>query len=356
MNVKKATRVKELLLCLFFCCSLCLAETGTHHPAPEFEELFRRSVGWTGADGTYSLPVGDKTFWFFSDTFFGRVEEGRRVDSKMLNNSLIIQNKEELQFVEAPLFSDPSGTGWFWLMDVVRSGDSFEILLAHIVHDPKVWLNFRQDGCWYARFHLNAGRTHVVVEEYIQLPHFGTRTNELLTWGTALVNDSAWTYILGTHDQGPRRDLVVARVPRGHMKTPGTWRFWDGKNWVKDKWNSATLFSGASNESGVYPTRDGGYFYVGSNGGLDKAVVVGRYSPSITGPWGEEMLLRVPPEVGGSVIMYNAKSHPELSRDGRLLVSYNVNTTDLEEVMEKADIYRPRFFWWTPPHEGWLPR
>ena len=356
MYVNKSFQIARIILLVFLYCSFAGAQTEEKvEPAPEFENLFNRSEGWTGADGTYSLPFGNEVMWLFSDTFFGKVRQGRRVDFEMLNNSMVLQSKNGLSFLEAPLFTDPEKTGWFWLMDAVETGDKFEILLAHIVQDPTSWLNFRQDGCWYARFRFNADRSKVVVEEYLELPHFGARGKELITWGTAIYEDAIWTYVFGTYDRGPERNLVLARVPRGNLRDTGTWRFWDGTNWVKDKWKSQPLFAGASNESGVYRTANGGFFYVGSNGGLSDAKVVGRYAPALTGPWGEEILLRKPPELTSTIIMYNAKSHPEQSKDGKVLISYNVNTTDLKEVVENADIYRPRFFWWTPTDPGWFP-
>ena len=73
------------------------------------------------------------------------------------------------------------------------------------------------------------------------------------------------------------------------------------------------------------------------------------------GPWSEPVAVAKAPEHQGDIFAYNAKAHPELSRDGRLLISYNVNTSDLAKVVADADIYRPRFFWWTPPQAGWLP-
>jgi Domain of unknown function (DUF4185) len=322
-------------------------------PAPEFESQFQRTQGWTGADGTYSVPLDDGTLWLFSDTFFGQVEEGRRVDAKMVNNSLVVQDGSGLEFLRAPSFTHPKSVGWFWLMDCVREGEWFEILLGHIRKEPEGFLGFRQIGCWYARFRLDGGR--VRVDEYKEIPHYGEREDELITWGTALHNGPVWTYIFGTHDRGTDRDLVVARAPRGSLGEMGTWRFYDGKGWSLNKWAAASLFRGASNESSVFPTASGGFFYVGGGKELKGGKILGRHAPRITGPWSDEVVLHTAPEVGGNVISYNAKAHPELSSEGKLLVSYNVNTTDLWELLGKADIYRPRFFWWTPPNKDWLP-
>ncbi|WP_342373236.1 hypothetical protein PCC79_05470 [Propioniciclava soli] len=37
--------------------------------------------------------------------------------------------------------------------------------------------------------------------------------------------------------------------------------------------------------------------------------------------------------------------HPQFSDDGRLLISYNVNTFDNNHIFDDVTIYRPRF--WT---------
>jgi hypothetical protein len=83
--------------------------------------------------------------------------------------------------------------------------------------------------------------------------------------------------------------------------------------------------------------------------------IICRLAPSPEGPWSEPTLIYETPEHKGDVFTYNAKAHPELSTEGRLLISYNVNTSDLKKVEAEAGIYRPRFLWWTPPNAGWLP-
>nr|WP_238350973.1 discoidin domain-containing protein [Kribbella shirazensis] len=45
----------------------------------------------------------------------------------------------------------------------------------------------------------------------------------------------------------------------------------------------------------------------------------------------------------GATYCYNAKAHPSLSEDGRLLISYNVNRVGADPLT--TEIYRPRFVW-----------
>lgn len=321
-------------------------------PAPEYESLFNRRSGWTGADGTYSYILSDGSIlWSFSDTFIGNVLDGGHVDFEFVNNSHIVQVADGLAFLKAPAFVPPDREGWYWMWDGTYDGE-FQVLLGQFSKDAGGIFGFEQIGLWYASSRLHADR--LVVSEYVKLPFFERRDGQLITFGSAVLREGAWDYVLGIRDDGPKRSCTLARVPRGRLGLSGVWRFWDGTDWVKDPWEAESLFVGASMESSVHPTEDGGYLYVGS---LDTGgQVVARYARSLTGPWSEATNVYRAPQVQGDVIAYNAKAHPELSVDDRILVSYNVNTTSLERVVAEADIYRPRFIWWLPEDKGWLPR
>ena len=320
-------------------------------PAPRYEARFNRTRGWTGADGTYSYPIGDSgVLWSFSDTFFGPVVDGKRTEFTFANNSHIIQRGEDLEFLQAPSFVPPDRKGWFWMADGTYPGD-FRGLLGQYEKDGSGVFGFRQSGLWYARA-IPLGQ-RLVVQEYVKLPFFRTAPNLNLTFGSAVLRQGSWDYVYGIKDSDHKRSYVLARVPSGRMGIPGVWRFYDGESWSRDPLKVASLFDGASMESSVHKTRDGGYLYVGSLDSTDR--IVARYAPSVSGPWGDSVEVYRAPEVQGEIFSYNAKAHPHLSSGGRLLISYNVNTRSLAEVIEKADIYRPRFIWWTPSDPGWLP-
>jgi hypothetical protein len=51
-------------------------------PAPDLDALFDRADGWIGADGVYSVVLSPKrTLWLFSDTWVGKIRDGRRTDA-----------------------------------------------------------------------------------------------------------------------------------------------------------------------------------------------------------------------------------------------------------------------------------
>ena len=55
--------------------------------SPEWDAKFRQQDGWIGADGAYSVAVSpQRTIWLFSDTWIGKVRDGRRTDATMVNN------------------------------------------------------------------------------------------------------------------------------------------------------------------------------------------------------------------------------------------------------------------------------
>src|SRR5260221_2679924 len=68
-------------------------------PAPEWTELVKRSHGWFGADGIFSVPLSgvdknnnagnESTLLLFSDTFIGEVNDGKPSPGYMMVNNSI---------------------------------------------------------------------------------------------------------------------------------------------------------------------------------------------------------------------------------------------------------------------------
>src|SRR5438105_2646259 len=61
-------------------------------PAREIDALFDRVDGWIGADGAYSVTLSaSRTLWLFSDTWVGKIRDGRRTDATIVNNTVGVQ-------------------------------------------------------------------------------------------------------------------------------------------------------------------------------------------------------------------------------------------------------------------------
>lgn len=348
-------RVSRLLLLIIAGLALLTnaARAEQVEPAPEYETVFHRQNGWTGADGTYSLPLPDgRVLWGFSDTFFGEVLDNvRQAPARFVHNSVVVQDGSSFTFPWAPAFLPPNPQHWFWLHDGAE-GD--QILLGEFRGDGvDNGFGFQQVGLWVARYQLTGPR--VIVKNLKQLPFFVQSGGKTIAFGPALLPTPSWLYAYGVMDEDRTRFSVLARVPRGCLDQPGAWRFYDGSGWSRDVKSVKPLFAGAAMEASVHRGASG-YLYVGTDAGGMGPRVIARTAPAPEGPWSEPHLIVEAPEHQGDVYTYNAKAHPELSHEGRLLISYNVNTTNFQKLVEKADLYRPRFLWWTPPDPSWLPQ
>ncbi len=61
-------------------------------PLPEYDALFCREKGWTGADAAYSVALADDvTLWLYGDTWIGDIVDGRHKGATMVNNSVGLQ-------------------------------------------------------------------------------------------------------------------------------------------------------------------------------------------------------------------------------------------------------------------------
>ena len=79
-------------LTLLAALNACAASAPAGKAAPEWDALFQRNSGWIGADGDYSIPLTqDTTLWLFSDTLVGKVKDGKRIETSMINNSIALQ-------------------------------------------------------------------------------------------------------------------------------------------------------------------------------------------------------------------------------------------------------------------------
>ena len=131
--------------------------------APEWDALFQRESGWIGADGVYSIPLtGDTTLWLFSDTFVGKVKDGKRLDARMINNSIALQrgtNQPEFFYGTAAdgqpaSFIKPehgSRRDYFWLCHGVRTTRGLYFFLQRVVTvKPGTPFGFKLVDGWLA--------------------------------------------------------------------------------------------------------------------------------------------------------------------------------------------------------------
>lgn len=328
-------------------------------PAPEIDALFQRTDGWIGGDGAFSVPLpGGRVAWLFSDTWVGKIRDGKRAEAAMVNNTIGIQ-RSRLAPLDYAIATDPAGKarslivpadghGWFWQQAAVFANGRLHRFLNQLESsgEPGAF-GFRSVGlCLGVTANVDKDPTGWQTRQ-IKLSNTLFEPTRTLTWGSSVLLQGKTAYVYGTDDlrRNGRLDryLAVARVPTNQIEDTSAWEYFDGKAWSKDFRMAAHVADGLATEHSV--TRFGhGYLAVYTLNGLSPKVVA-RYSQHPWGPWSEATTLYTCPEMASMphAFTYAAKAHESLSKGDEVVLSYVVNSTDSWEVARNASLYWPRF-------------
>ncbi len=367
IHLNKITVMKILLPVLWIALSLAscsssakrngnnAAATGKTEVRPDtmFTNMFRRSCcGFTGGDGTYSVRLPDgRTVWIFGDTFVGQVYADRSREKKTpmyIRNSFVVQDGDSLRTLyhqvngkdasevifpyEHPAageFSEDSA--WFWPGDGLIEQGKLKVFLSEFIQaDTGMW-GFKWRGTWLATFSLPG----IYLDSLYRVPY--SLVNNV-HYGHAICEGKDFTYIYGAGNGKP----FAARYPAGDIGKP--WAFYTGSEWSNDPHDAAPMGGFHVSEQFSVSLIRGEYVLITQEGFLSTEIYA-YTSKTPVGPWGDRTLLYNTPVPEGSktIFTYNALAHPEFIKDDALLVSYNMNTSDLSEHFRNADIYRPRF-------------
>ncbi|MFE7407537.1 DUF4185 domain-containing protein [Isoptericola sp. NPDC057559] len=324
-------------------------------PAPlgdTFTAYADSGVGWTGADSTYSVPLRDGSLaWIFSDTFLGPVApDGSRPQSTpFLNNSIVLQDGAALRTVtggtadapESIVGPDPDGAWhWFGAGLATRRGDLQVGVLEFARFGEGTW-----DWGWSGSSVATLDTDTWQVTSVDPLP-----SGAGIQWASWYQRSGGHVLVYGVEDRGGEKFMHVAKVLGGDLADTGRWRYWDGSAWVRDEAASARVMAGVANEYSVTPYRDGWLLVTQDTSVPFSDEIKAFVSCSPTGPFTGGATIHRMPEVGAAgsygdpdVIAYNAHEHPELRDDDTLLVTYNVNSVDPDDLYADVSIYRPRF-------------
>ena len=153
-----------------------------------------------------------------------------------------------------------------------------------------------------------------------------------------------YIYVYGYRAEPPTKRLLAARVLPAEFDDPTRWRFWDGAAWQPEIARAAPLAGRVSTELSMSPLPDGRFLLVFQLDTIGRDVV-GRVARTPIGPFGPvQRIWRCPePDRWPGAWCYNAKAHPHLSGPAGVIISYNVSTRNLQDLLDVAEIYRPRF-------------
>jgi hypothetical protein len=361
--------VSRFLICMFWGALLCRWADAVDPiriesvaPAHDWDEKFQRTRGWLGADGNYSIRVApDRVLWFFSDTLVGRIENGRRVETRMINNSVGLQTggpgSEVVEFFyrrnerdeSQSLFRPENPAHWEWPVGGALLEGRVHLLLWEFrkSRDPGVF-----------GFELQ-GVNHVMIENPLDPPldwnsscrslPFTELSDVRISFGAAVLTHGEYVYVYGTRETPDRklspRHMILARVRAGSIADHDTWEFRSQTGWSRHFRESAPLATGIAAEYSVSWLPDHRQFVCISHGDLLSPKIQARFAADPTGPWSEPVDLWTCPEPAAQngYFAYSGKAHPEISSRNELLVTYAVNSFQFGDLFSDPTLYWPRF-------------
>jgi hypothetical protein len=331
-------------------------------PLPAWSAKFAGG-DWLGADGAYSVPVSaDRTVWLFGDTFVGKLKDGTRAGSAMVNNTVGVQTgtgkAARLAFPirrnrdGKPLaqFAPADGNGYFWPQAGLLEAGKLHLFLSRVEDTGQGGaFGFRQFGQALGLIENPADDPLKWTVEEKAVPFGEYTARRFRSWGSAVLADGGWVYVYGYEEVGKggfgSKALTVARVPAGKLADFGAWRFLRGGKWQEGDAGPDHLVVGVASEFSVTRLGPGRYVLVTTDGGLGDRIAA-RFGRTPAGPWSKPLLLYKCPEMTGDkgVFCYSAKAHPHLAAgDNELVVGYCVNAWELARAVNDAAIYWPRF-------------
>ncbi len=353
----------------------------TVEAAPEWTSLFKRESGWFGADGVFSIPLSgvDKvgnvdnreTLLLFSDTYIGEVKNGKpQPGNSMVNNTVaIVQGnsgapdsirffyKNEGNGTPQTFFVPANTTGkkeHFWLGDgfVNRERQNTLYLFAYHIQitGPGVF-DFIEPDVSLIAVPANSSRPPFNQQRQLKTPlHIKTASLGEGNFGAGILANTKWAgaphpdgYVYVYACVGADKNLVAARVKPKDFEDFSRWTYWNGQAWTKNMEQLKGITNAVSNELSVTPLPDGRFALIFQVMGLSDKVGM-RIGASPVGPFGDIQEIWRTPEADQGLFCYNAKAHPNLSKPGELLISYNTITPDFwNDIQKDAHIYRPRF-------------
>jgi len=333
-------------------------------PAEAFSAIWQRQSGWIGADGAYSVALGDdRVLWLFGDTLVGSVQNGRRVETSIIRNSVAIQHgldpqEAGIRFYFRPdstlppqaIFKPPDGKGWLWPMDGIVTSSGLVVFLVQVRQTEETdSFGFKLTGLWAGHIADFSGPPDQWPVNYTRVPWAGFAPSGDRLFGSALLLVDDFVYIYGTDEDrnGVHRHkfMILARAPQNRLLDFDAWKFYAGGQWLSAPDSGERLCDGMANELSVsYDAAIDRYVAVYTRDGFLGPLEI-RMANRPWGPWQSPIELYRCPEMAKNrdAFCYAGKGHPAVSPPGTLLVSYVAGSTNLDLLAGDATLYWPRF-------------
>jgi hypothetical protein len=326
-------------------------------PWPEADALFRGDSRWLGADDAYSVDLGQgRVLWLFGDSFVAPASGGNRREAAVIRNSVAIQegydpSSARLTFYwpgrdQTPeSFFREDGEVWFWPGDgVILDGSLIVFLMA--IQPAEGPLGFESAG-WTA---VKVDNPQDPPDRWRRHRLVGLPDSFGVVLGSASVFESeGHVYAYGAAPDGnhdlylvrwPAEEVMAGRLddPQWWTGRPGGWRL---QSQLAER-PPPVLTQGQIELTVHYEEHLKSYLAV-QTVGFGPAELAMRTAPELTGPWSPVRIIHHPREADRTdVLIYAGKAHPHL-QGADLVMTYVVNTTDWELLLDDNSIYYPKF-------------
>lgn len=313
--------------------------------------FFSKDKIWRGADGASSIDLGNgKILWLFSDTFIDPQGTGKRINSKMINNSIAIQegnslDKGKISFYhkgkqrKPKSFFELPGKTWFWTGHGILANDKLIIFLFEeksIEADP----GFEAIG-WYIAMVDNPFENPLHWKiRYVK----GPDTFGVIVGSSAVLKDKDYIYAYGVTEPSSH-EVYLLRLPINKIGEDdiAEIEWWNKGNWTTRKEKllaPSPLFIGQTEFSVHFQEDIQQYVQIQTYGWRDASLGY-RLAQRPEGPWSDPVIFYKPHLYNKGDFVYSANAHPEITADG-ILVTYNVNNGDFNELIQNENIYFPK--------------
>ena len=242
---------------------------------------------------------------------------------------------------------------WYWLMDGISINDRFYLFVLRMDHGDDGQQAFAIAGVSLISFDLTENYEISNLEEVDTPLFYEDPEGWSVVYGQAILSKLAesgnpdpdgYIYFYGVKDGIGSKEMTVSRVPEEYIDNYLFWEYWDGNAWSPDISDSYSITQNISQEFSVSQISQDLYIAVFQLNGVGEEVAY-RLGSSVIGPFGFFNKVWSTPEsdLDPDYFAYNAKAHPHLSNEEKLLISYNVNSYEFSDHFSDAGLYRPRF-------------
>jgi hypothetical protein len=346
--------VKRFLLGLILSgCATAAPTSWKTEPSPSLDDrFFPARSAWRGGDAVYSVPLSnERILWLFGDSFIAKPGVTVREGSKMVRNSLAIETVGgPLDFFwrtekdqPADALKCPVDGHFLWPLSGLRAGPRLHLFLLEMQNKGEGAFGFATVRNLLASVENPDDSADRWKIDYSPIP----ASTATMDFGAASVVTGDHAYVYGNRHRLPRHaETIVARAPKESIGDFTLWRFWNGRDWVKEVGEAGRIFDAQATEMSVsYLASTRAFVAVTSGGFLSPNLLVSE-APRPEGPWSAPVTVFTCPEVGWKkdYFCYAGKAHPELDPTGHsLVISYACNSFSFADAVQDLRIYRPRF-------------